>query len=155
MLQVLAQLPRLHSLTLKGCPVANKEDYQQEVQALLPHLQSLDNKRLDGSVRRHKGTQGAEENLALKAEAAAPVDIQEGCKGAPKRRKVGKAEGLQVERSLPDVQLLASDGQEEKRWKNSKNKEGGCLPEAQQNCGKKQKKEARSRDQRRCGGEHA
>lgn len=51
-IKVLAELPYLNSLTLKGCPVAEAGGYQQMVQAMLPHLQTLDNKRLDNSVRR-------------------------------------------------------------------------------------------------------
>ena len=46
LLQVLAKLPSLRSLSLRGCPLAEQPDYRQAVLALAPHLEILDNQRV-------------------------------------------------------------------------------------------------------------
>lgn len=45
-MQVLAALPWLRNLNLKGCGLAQKEDYPQSVLRMLPTLDVLDNKRM-------------------------------------------------------------------------------------------------------------
>lgn len=51
-LEVLKQLPLLRQLTLKGCPVSELPGYQERIVKLVPRLQILDNKRLDGGKKR-------------------------------------------------------------------------------------------------------
>ena len=48
-LSVLSQLPLLRQLTLKGCPVADLPNYLEKILQLVPHLQILDNKRIEGA----------------------------------------------------------------------------------------------------------
>ena len=45
-MQVLAQLPNLQNLTLKGCPLTEQPGYPEIVKELLPRLQILDSHRL-------------------------------------------------------------------------------------------------------------
>ncbi|KAL0036903.1 hypothetical protein WJX77_004420 [Trebouxia sp. C0004] len=44
--QVLSQLPSLHQLNLRGCPIADKPDYQQRLLQQLPMLDVLDSKKI-------------------------------------------------------------------------------------------------------------
>lgn len=44
--QVVAQLPNLQNLTLKGCPLAESQGYPGKVKEQLPHLHILDSHRL-------------------------------------------------------------------------------------------------------------
>lgn len=53
-MQVLAQLPRLQNLTLKGCPLAEQPGYPENVRELLPQLQILDSHRLSLPVKAGK-----------------------------------------------------------------------------------------------------
>lgn len=45
-LQVLSQLPSLHQLNLRGCPVADHPDYQMQLMQQLPMLDVLDSKKI-------------------------------------------------------------------------------------------------------------
>jgi len=53
-LGILKKLPLLRQVTLKGCPVAELPGYQEKILKLVPRLQILDNKRLDGDKKRKK-----------------------------------------------------------------------------------------------------
>ena len=44
--QVLSQLPSLHQLNLRGCPIADEPDYQQQLLQQLPMLDVLDSKKI-------------------------------------------------------------------------------------------------------------
>ena len=44
--QVLASLPWLRNLNLKGCKLARSDDYPQSILRMLPHLEVLDNQRV-------------------------------------------------------------------------------------------------------------
>lgn len=45
-LQVLSQLPSLHQLNLRGCPIADHPDYQMQLMQQLPMLDVLDSKKV-------------------------------------------------------------------------------------------------------------
>ncbi|GAB4823955.1 hypothetical protein N2152v2_011001 [Parachlorella kessleri] len=54
-IQVLAKLPSLRSLSLRGCPLAEQPGYRDAVLALTPHLEILDNQRVVGKpAKPHK-----------------------------------------------------------------------------------------------------
>ena len=55
-LQVLSQLPSLHQLNLRGCPIADVPDYQAQLLQQLPMLDVLDSKKVpkSGSLRSAK-----------------------------------------------------------------------------------------------------
>lgn len=44
--QVLTQLPSLHQLNLRGCPIADEPEYQQQLLQQLPMLDVLDSKKI-------------------------------------------------------------------------------------------------------------
>ena len=45
-MQVLSQLPSLHQLNLRGCPIADKPDYQAQLLQQLPMLDVLDSRKV-------------------------------------------------------------------------------------------------------------
>ena len=60
--QVLAKLPWLRSLNLRGCPLASSQDYPGCVLRLLPSLEVLDSKRVGDKAqhgRQHASAEGA------------------------------------------------------------------------------------------------
>ncbi len=67
-MQVLAALPWLRNLNLKGCGVSQTDDYPQSILRMLPNLDVLDNKRV--AAERSKQPKAALQNPS-RAEAAA------------------------------------------------------------------------------------
>lgn len=95
--QVLRKLPHLASCSLKGCPVADAPNYQQQMQALLPSLQILDGRK-GGRNQQAAGEQNAKTE-SVKAKKRKPSSskgeldsteavIVQGSQKAAKRRRV-------------------------------------------------------------------
>ena len=96
-LQVLAQLPWLRSLNLRGCPVSGRGDYPGAVLALLPDLDILDNKRRADHLK----------GKAARAAHDAPADKVERKISAPKAgatRLPGHASGVQQPKAMRHAQ---------------------------------------------------
>ena len=79
-IDVLANLPDLRQLSLKGCPIASKENYKEKIGQLCPDLEILDNRRLIEKKRNKSKIRHAdvleEEKHGTHLPFDAPADIE-------------------------------------------------------------------------------
>lgn len=114
--QVLSQLPSLHQLNLRGCPIADEPDYQQQLLQQLPMLDVLDSKKIakTGFSRAAKpAVAAAVSKQAEKPSSGTPNDTQTHADNTPREdvipvKKVGavlkgKKRRLHADRDAADV----------------------------------------------------
>lgn len=113
-MQVLAKLPWLRSLNLRGCSISARPGYPAAVLRLLPGLEVLDNKRLGnkqkhGKVAQHSSVEPAEQAVAA---AETPAPAEEG--PPPQKRKAHLPQHLSAEPApaLPETQAALPDAGE-------------------------------------------
>lgn len=157
--QVLAELPQLRSLSLKGTPLATLPDYRERIAALLPRLEILDNQRIRERPRKRQLAEaeaddppagepavGKQERTAKPAAAAprpaaAASKVAQRGQGGPepparpaevvpgKDEKQAHAD-KQGRRSQQTAAPAAQGQQQEKRQRRRKGQQGGSGPDA-------------------------
>ncbi|KAH7617436.1 putative Malignant fibrous histiocytoma-amplified sequence 1 [Nannochloris sp. 'desiccata'] len=131
-LEVLKKLPLLRQLTLKGCPVADLPGYQEKILKLVPRLQILDNKRLDGGKKRKD-----REEMKAWAPARAASDANAIPVAARGKNKIKEAVEIKQKKEDQAGGVRVDGGKKEK--------EGKYLDVSVQRKEKKQKKEKKEK----------
>ena len=132
--QVLASLPWLRNLNLKGCKLARSDDYPQSILRMLPHLEVLDNQRV------------AERN---KQPRATVRSVNAGGPAGPQNADLGQSQPMQRNAETPhrkDRTKTASTSAKESRGSPEGDKKAQYMAEP------KRKKDAaiRAKDARDC-----
>lgn len=132
--EVIQQLRKLQQLTLAGCPLAKEDGYRARVLEMVPTLEVLDGRRVEGRERRHKAKRlrahprdatQREENLkpSKKQTHAAPSSAAEAktpktvASPSPAADPLDQPEAPFLSSVVPAVKKAVAADQEEKKPK--------------------------------------